>query len=258
MSYIKYVGAAVCVSLLVACGEQGEPEVDEQAGGGGGEQQASQPLGGRSGDEATPETMQERIGYAIGLNVAQNLDAQGFDAADYDAEIDFIATGVADGLRDRPARLEPEALRETLQEYQERARQVREDGLRSYRGYLEENAQREEVTVTESGLQYEVLEEGEGATPAADDRVRMHYRGELTNGTEFANTMEGGEPISINVDSAIQGWREALTLMKEGARYRLAIPPDLGYGPTGSPPAIPPNATLIFEVELVGIEEAQG
>jgi len=120
--------------------------------------------------------------------------------------------------------------------------------------FLEKNATAEGVTVTESGLQYKVVEEGSGATPKVTDRVRVHYRGTLINGEEFDSSYGRGEPAEFPVNGVIPGWTEALQLMKEGAKYQLVIPSNLAYGERGTP-GIPPNATLLFDVELLKVLE---
>ncbi|MBF0590113.1 MAG: FKBP-type peptidyl-prolyl cis-trans isomerase [Magnetococcales bacterium] len=123
------------------------------------------------------------------------------------------------------------------------------------RMFLEENAKKEGVTVTESGLQYEVLTQGDGPKPASRDTVRVHYAGTLVDGTEFDSSYKRGEPISFPLNRVIKGWTEGLQLMPVGSKYRLTIPGDLAYGPRGMPQAgIGPDATLVFDVELLGIE----
>ena len=118
--------------------------------------------------------------------------------------------------------------------------------------FLAENGKREEVTTTESGLQYEVLEEGDGAQPTREDQVTVHYKGELLDGTVFDSSYDRGEPATFPLNRVIPGWTEGLQLMQVGAKYRFYIPPELGYGArdTGT---IPPNSTLIFQVELLSI-----
>jgi FKBP-type peptidyl-prolyl cis-trans isomerase len=121
--------------------------------------------------------------------------------------------------------------------------------------YREENAKRAGVQTTASGLQYEVVTQGTGPRPAASDRVRVHYRGTLIDGKEFDSSHRTGQPATFVIGEVIPGWIEALQLMPVGSKYRLVIPPALAYGPQGSPPDIGPNATLVFEVELLGIEQ---
>ena len=121
--------------------------------------------------------------------------------------------------------------------------------------YLEENAKREGVKVTESGLQYEALREGEGKKPAKTDTVVVHYRGTLVNGQQFDSSYQRGQPATFPLDRVIAGWAEGLQLMPVGSKYRFVIPYKLAYGEQGRPGAIPPKATLIFEVELLDIQE---
>lgn len=120
--------------------------------------------------------------------------------------------------------------------------------------FLAENAKKEGVKTTSSGLQYKILKAGTGPSPKATDTVKVHYHGTLINGTVFDSSVQRGEPISFPVQRVIPGWVEALQLMKVGDKWQLVIPPDLAYGAEGSSPEIAPNSTLIFEVELLGIE----
>lgn len=119
--------------------------------------------------------------------------------------------------------------------------------------FLKDNGARAEVNTTASGLQYEVLEEGSGATPSAGDQVTVHYTGRLIDGTVFDSSVERGEPATFGVTQVIPGWVEALQMMKEGAKWRLFIPSNLAYGPNGAGGVIGPNATLIFDVELIKV-----
>ncbi|HEV8078018.1 MAG TPA: FKBP-type peptidyl-prolyl cis-trans isomerase, partial [Marinobacter sp.] len=145
------------------------------------------------------------------------------------------------------------AYQQQLQEDQ--AKQIEEIAQKNREAgntFLAENAEREGVTLTDSGLQYEVVEAGDGPQPGTSDTVSVHYTGELLNGEVFDSSRERGEPVSFRLDQVIPGWTEGLQLMNEGARYKLYIPSELAYGPGGNR-AIGPNETLVFDVELLEV-----
>lgn len=120
--------------------------------------------------------------------------------------------------------------------------------------FLQKNAQRDEVTSTASGLQYEVISEGEGASPSKKDSVEVHYVGTFIDGSEFDSSRKRGQPLTFSLSGVIAGWTEGIQLMSEGATYKFYIPYHLAYGEEGFPPQIPPYSTLIFEVELISVE----
>jgi FKBP-type peptidyl-prolyl cis-trans isomerase len=193
------------------------------------------------------------ISYAVGYSIGSRMIAEG---ADFD--IDQLANGIRAGFGEGEARLSGEEMELCLftfqmQMQQQALAQVQEN-LDRANAFLAENATKEGVTVTESGLQYRVISSGDGPMPTIDDVVRASYRGTLIDGTEFDRSPEG-EPITFPVSRVIPGWTEALQLMKVGDKWELFIPPALGYGERGSQGAIGPNEALIFEVELVGIGE---
>jgi FKBP-type peptidyl-prolyl cis-trans isomerase len=207
-------------------------------------------------ENAALETNDQKASYAIGLNVGSQL-------ADTRDRLDRMAflRGIEDALQSNDPAIPREELQTVLQTFgqeiqaaAEEARTVEaEANATAGEVYLAENAQREGVTVTESGLQYEVLRAGEGASPTREDQVRLHYRGTLIDGTEFDSSYDG-EPVVFNAGGLIQGFTEGLLLMQEGAHYRLVIPSDLAYGPAGQG-EIGPNATLVFEIELFEVVE---
>lgn len=151
---------------------------------------------------------------------------------------------------------------ETLSQFQQdalaarqaEAEQLAERNLAEGQAFLAENAEREVVTTTDSGLQYEVLESGDGESPGPSHHVEVHYEGTLVDGTVFDSSLERGQPLSFRVDQVIEGWQEALQLMSVGDTWMLFIPPELGYGAQGQGP-IGPNETLIFRVELLDVME---
>jgi FKBP-type peptidyl-prolyl cis-trans isomerase FklB len=145
------------------------------------------------------------------------------------------------------------AYQEELQSQQEQQyNELASQNLEAGEAFLAQNAEREGVETTESGLQYEVIEEGDGNNPTASDRVQVHYTGELINGDVFDSSRDRGQPVTFGLNQVIPGWTEGLQLMSEGARYKLYIPADLAYGPGGNQ-AIGPNETLIFDVELLAV-----
>ena len=205
---------------------------------------------------APPQTDAEKLGYIIGMDIGASLKQQGTDL-DLDALFDAIRT-TYNG--EQPA-MTPEEAASVREAYIAKRRAAAEAERQQAAGsnasegekFLLENRTKEGVVVTDSGLQYKVLTMGEGARPAATDRVRVHYRGTLLNGEEFDSSYARGEPISFELDKVIPGWTEGLQLMPMGSKFMFWIPPDLAYGASGGGP-IGPNATLTFEVELLGIE----
>jgi FKBP-type peptidyl-prolyl cis-trans isomerase len=208
-----------------------------------------------SGASADLDSVEGRSSYAIGLDIGKAM-------VDNQAEIDLpsLVAGLTDALEQREPLLTDQEAEQILREFAMRMQQAeterRSAALEANRSegaaYLADNAAKEGVVTTESGLQYEVLEQGDGPKPTAADRVTVHYRGELVDGTEF-DTSYDGDPALFAVNGLIPGWTEALQLMNVGGKYRVVIPPELAYGEQGSGPVIGPNATLVFEVELLGI-----
>ncbi|WP_104202995.1 FKBP-type peptidyl-prolyl cis-trans isomerase [Billgrantia saliphila] len=204
---------------------------------------------------AAPETEDERLSYSLGIAYGQSI-AQEYSDLDVDAFADAIRDIIegnepamdADEMAETLSRFQQEALAARQAEAEELAEQNHAEG----EAYLEENAQREEVTTTDSGLQYEVLESGDGESPEPTSHVEVHYEGTLVDGTVFDSSFERGQPLSFRVDQVIEGWQEALQMMSVGDTWMLYIPPELGYGAQGQGP-IGPNETLIFRVELLDV-----
>lgn len=206
-------------------------------------------------ESASLETNDQKASYGIGLNVGTQI-------IDTEARLDRAAfmRGLDDALRNAEPAIPRSELQTVLQtfagEIEAEAAAGREaageENAAEGAEYLAENAAREDVTTTESGLQYEVLREGDGPVPSADDMVRLHYRGTLIDGTEF-DSSHGGDPAEFGVGGVITGFSEALQMMPVGSHYRVVIPSELAYGPRGSGPLIGPNETLIFEIELLEI-----
>lgn len=192
----------------------------------------------------------ERLGYALGLNIAKNLQEQGFEGFNYTA----FCAALDDHYSKNELKMSVPEVNETLQNAMAKI-QAEKHGpvLEEGKQFLEENAKREEVTVTDSGLQYRVMNSGNGNSPAPTDQVTTHYHGKLINGTVFDSSVNRGTPATFPVNGVIQGWQEALPMMKEGDKWELFIPYNLAYGENGAGGSIPPFATLIFEVELISV-----
>ncbi|MEQ6886350.1 FKBP-type peptidyl-prolyl cis-trans isomerase [Salicola sp. Rm-C-2C1-2] len=208
------------------------------------------------------ESDKQRLGYAMGTifgdRISQNIE-------DFDREA--FMSGIRDSLEEGEPRLSDKEVQQIVRDYQQRmtdgtsgnqssdseSRGDGEDNLAASRAFLEKNRQREGVTTTDSGLQYEVIEEGNGESPEANGRVTVHYTGELIDGTVFDSSRERGEPTTFGLQQVIPGWTEGLQLMNEGDRYRLYIPPEMAYG-ENAPSSIGPNQALIFDVELIEVK----
>ena len=198
----------------------------------------------------SPSTPMDTTSYSLGIVLSQNLKSQGFDSIDASS----LAKGFEEGLAGSGS-VTPEQANQYIQQFlQKKAATAGAAAREEGETFLEQNAKRPEVKVTESGLQYEVLKEGSGASPSATETVNVHYHGTLTDGTVFDSSVERGQPIEFPLNRVIAGWTEGLQLMKEGGKYRFFIPYDLAYGPQGSPPTIPPYAALIFDVELFKVK----
>lgn len=214
--------------------------------------------GAKAQDKPDLTNPQQKTSYAIGVNVASSLKA-----LDVTIDAKAVAAGIADTLSNKPA-LNEQEVQDALMNLQKDVMAKRETkmkvdaekNLKEGEAFLAENKKKEGVKTTASGLQYKVLKSGTGATPKKDDTVKVHYEGKLIDGKVFDSSIKRGEPVSFQVDGVIPGWTEALQLMKVGDKWQLFIPSKLAYGENGAGPDIGPNSTLIFEVELLGIEKS--
>jgi len=199
------------------------------------------------------ETVEQKASYGIGLQMGQQLAGSGLEGLNVDA----IAKGIATSLTGDMPEIEIDEINSALQEIHTRAESSRAELAKAAtadsEAFLKDNALRSDVTTLESGLQYEVLTEGTGTIPTSDNQVRVHYHGELIDGTVFDSSVTRGEPAEFPVTGVIKGWVEALQLMPVGSKWKLYIPQDLAYGERGAGAAIPPFAALVFEVELLDI-----
>jgi FKBP-type peptidyl-prolyl cis-trans isomerase FklB len=198
-------------------------------------------------------TLTQRLSYIVGENMAHQLKNDGLDL-----DTDAIALAINDVMAGNPSRLTEAEKRSTVEQVQqasqERQRAAHAKNKAAGEAYLAENAKKEGVTTTESGLQYKPLTAGTGAKPTTNDRVKVHYHGTLIDGTVFDSSYDRGEPIVFPVTGVIAGWVEGLQLMNVGSKFELVIPSNLAYGENGSGPVIGADATLIFQVELLAIE----
>jgi FKBP-type peptidyl-prolyl cis-trans isomerase FklB len=195
-------------------------------------------------------TEMEKVSYSLGVNVAKSVKNQGLESIDSEA----IAQAFTDVFEGNELKISEQESNVILQEYFGKlAQKAQSQNVEAGQNFLAENAKRDGVVTTATGLQYEVLTEGLGDSPKETDQVTVHYHGTLIDGTVFDSSVERGQPATFPVNGVIPGWVEALQLMNPGAKFKLFIPSNLAYGERGAGGAIGPNATLIFEVELISI-----
>jgi FKBP-type peptidyl-prolyl cis-trans isomerase len=213
------------------------------------------------GAEATDLTTDaQKFGYAIGVDIGKSLKPVK-DEVDIPALVQGLEETIAgteprldDTTREKvKADITRKLQQKQMDERLAKAKVAKEAGDK----FLAENAKREGVKTTASGLQYEILSEGKGATPKASDKVTVHYKGTLIDGTEFDSSYSRGQPVTFPLANVIPGWTEGLQLVKVGGKAKLFIPANLGYGERGAGAKIGPNETLVFEVELINIEKAE-
>jgi FKBP-type peptidyl-prolyl cis-trans isomerase FklB len=192
----------------------------------------------------------ERFSYALGMSVASNLIKSGVKTINPEA----FVKAINDTYVGEMPELMPDEANKILESFMAKANQEdSKDNLESGLEFLQKNRSNEGVTELPSGLQYQVMKEGEGDLPLLTDEVKCHYHGSLIDGTVFDSSVERGQPAVFPVNGVIQGWVEALQLMPVGSKWRLYVPPELGYGQQGAGGAIGPNSTLVFDVELLEI-----
>lgn len=209
---------------------------------------------GQKSEEQKPLSLTnetDSVSYSLGVDIGTNLKKQGMTEINGKA----LAEALSEVFKDVEPKITPADAGQILQNYFQKAQKAKHQGnIDEGKKFLEENKTKEGIIETESGLQYEVLKEGTGATPQPGENVTVHYHGTLLDGTVFDSSVDRGEPIPLNVSRVIKGWTEGLQLMKEGAKYKFYIPYNLAYGERGAGPNIPPYSTLIFEVELISVD----
>ncbi len=213
---------------------------------------------GMAQESAILKTQRDKVSYSMGLDIGRMLKMQGVDV-----DLELVTRGLKDAYTGNQPLLTDEEMQEVLTNFkkefiakqQELAKQQGEKNKREGEIFLEANKKKEGVQTLPSGLQYKVLKAGAGKKPTTTDTVTVHYRGTLIDGKEFDSSYQRGKPATFPVNGVIPGWTEALPLMEEGAQWELFVPSNLAYGERGAGREIGPNATLIFEVELISIEQ---
>ena len=204
------------------------------------------------------KTPAQKASYGLGLNMGRSLAEDGLEDLDPQA----VALGISDALAKTEQRLKDDELMAAFEFLQKRSedrmKALNDEASKKGKEFLSENAKRDGIVTTESGLQYEVLKKGEGAQPKASDVVTVHHEGTLVDGSVFDSSRERGSPIELPVGGVIPGWVEALQLMKVGDQWKLYIPSELAYGAQSPSPKIPANSVLVFELELLGIQGQEG
>ena len=201
---------------------------------------------------ASLKDQKDKFSYAVGLNIGMNFKRQNIDV-----NTDNVIAGLKDGMAGKP-QMTTDQIRETMMAFEKDMQQKQAEAGKKNEAdsekFLADNKKKDGVKTTASGLQYKVIKEGSGAQPKSTDTVTVNYRGTLVDGTEFDSSYKRGQPATFPVGGVIKGWTEALQLMKAGSKYQLFIPPNLAYGEHSPTPQIPPNAALIFEVELMNVQ----
>ncbi len=204
--------------------------------------------------KAKVETDMQKASYGIGTQIGNNMKQQNIDI-----DTAALALGLNDAITGKELKLKPEEIQQALMKLQEMAikkqTEVADKNKKDGQAFLDKNKGESGVKTTSSGLQYQVIKEGSGAIPTDKDTVTAHYEGKLITGEKFDSSLDRNQPADFPVTGVIAGWTEALKMMKVGSKWKLFVPPDLGYGPSPRP-GIPPNSVLVFEVELMGIKSA--
>lgn len=234
---IKLMVLSLAVVGLTACNQGSEKAMDK---------------------ELSLDTDTQRLSYAMGLDVGKslkNLDAD-MDAEAFSAAVADVLSGATPKLEEEVAANIKQTFFRNKQEAQMKERQASaEENKAKGEAFLAENAKKDGIKVTDSGLQYEVITMGDGAKPKPENTVKVHYKGTTIDGVEFDSSYSRGQPISFPLNGVIKGWTEGVALMPVGSKFRFYIPSDLAYGERGAGAKIGPNSTLIFEVELLAIEK---
>jgi FKBP-type peptidyl-prolyl cis-trans isomerase len=251
---IKYLVLASAVAVtLTACNEKEQAESQQEV------VVETQQAVEKMGADLALDTQLKKFSYVVGVDMGGQ-----FRTSDIDIDREAFAAGMADSLDNKRPRIDKEELETVVQSfhaeqqakiksYEEAQKMASEKNIQEGKAFLAENGSKEGVNTTDSGLQYKIITAGTGASPTADSRVEVNYRGTLVDGREFDASAKHGGSVELNVSEVIPGWTEALQKMKEGAKWELYMPSELAYGPQGTGGIIGPSATLIFEVELLKV-----
>ena len=204
------------------------------------------------------KSFEQKLSYMLGQQTGNNIKE-----SPTEIDIDIFVRGIKDSLKGNKSLLSAEETNQVRQEFSRQVQETRNQKMAALSGknlkdgeaFLAENKKKEGIVTTDSGLQYKVLKQGDGPKPQSTDKVTVHYRGTLLDGTEFDSSYKRGQPASFQVGGVIRGWTEALQLMNVGSKYQLFIPAGLAYGQRGAGQKIGPNSMLIFDVELLNIEK---
>ena len=214
-----------------------------------------------AGEAAALDTDAQKFSYSAGFEIGSRLGQMG----EVDIDLTALTAGLSDAYASKEARLTQEEMTAVKQSVYKAAAEKRnaevaekaDKNLEAGKAFLAENAKKEGVVVTDSGLQYQIIEEGEGKSPVATDTVVVHYTGTLLDGTEFDSSVTRGQPATFKLNGVIKGWTEGLQKIKQGGKAKLFIPAELAYGERGAGQMIGPNQALIFDVELIEIKAAE-
>lgn len=249
----KMVPVFALAMAVSACGQQAGEQQDQAAAEGQPQAMGSE---AKPSSSVTLKTEAQKRSYALGMDIGNSVKG-----LPVDLKIDYLAAGIRDLVEGNQPQLNDEEQKAVMKSFveeleaaqKEQASAQASENEKAGEDFLTENKGKEGVKVTDSGLQYKVVEAGDGESPTADDSVKVNYEGKLIDGTVFDSSYERGEPVTFPVSAVIPGWTEALQLMKPGAEYMLYIPADLAYGERGAGADIGPNETLIFKVELLEV-----
>ena len=203
--------------------------------------------------DASMKNEKDSISYGLGVSIGNNFKTSNLDSID----VDLLAKGMKDVFAGKPAITQEEADKSINAFMMKREKVKGEENIAKGNAFLEANKKKTGVTTTPSGLQYSVIKEGTGAKPTLNDKITAHYHGTLIDGTVFDSSVDRGQPASFPVSGVIPGWTEALQMMSVGSKWKLVIPSNLAYGERGAGGKIAPNSVLVFEVELISIDQEE-